>query len=81
MARYYFDLRDGNEVAVDEEGIELRDLEAVQLEAARSLVEMVEQAAWTRTEAIVGNRLAIEVRDGSGPLLAALFTFVERSKH
>lgn len=36
MARYYFDLRDGDEVAVDDEGFELPDLKAVQREAVRS---------------------------------------------
>lgn len=35
MAHYYFDLRDG-ELITDEEGLELRDLAAVQKEAARA---------------------------------------------
>ncbi|MHC2801568.1 hypothetical protein ACVMII_001314 [Bradyrhizobium diazoefficiens] len=37
MAIYYFDLRDGDEIVPDEEGLELRDLLAVQEEAARAL--------------------------------------------
>jgi uncharacterized protein DUF6894 len=36
MARYYFDLRDGDQLAVDEEGMELPIMQAVQVEAARS---------------------------------------------
>jgi hypothetical protein len=37
MALYYFDLRDGEELALDEEGLELRTMRAVQEEAARAL--------------------------------------------
>jgi hypothetical protein len=37
MAHYYFDLRDGEELVVDEEGMELRNMRAVQDEAARAL--------------------------------------------
>jgi hypothetical protein len=37
MAVYYFDLREGGAFVVDEEGMELRDVEAAQAEAARSL--------------------------------------------
>ena len=36
MRRYYFDLRDGDELAVNEEGVELRDIDSVQEEAART---------------------------------------------
>jgi hypothetical protein len=34
MPRYYFDLREDGELAVDEEGVELPTLQAVQIEAA-----------------------------------------------
>jgi hypothetical protein len=37
MTRYYFDLRDGNELVIDEEGMELRDTQAAQEEAGRAL--------------------------------------------
>ena len=37
MALYYFDLRDGEELALDEESLELRAMRAVQEEAARAL--------------------------------------------
>ena len=37
MSIYFFDLRDGNELVIDEEGMELRDTQAAQDEAARSL--------------------------------------------
>jgi hypothetical protein len=35
MANYYFDLREGDELIADEEGLNLRDMRAVQKEAAR----------------------------------------------
>ena len=44
MAVYYFDLRDGETLAVDEEGLELRNMGAVREEAARALAGF----AWTR---------------------------------
>ena len=39
MMRYYFDLRDGNELAPDEEGIELWSRERVEEEATKSLAD------------------------------------------
>jgi hypothetical protein len=44
MPRYYFDLLDGDVLALDEEGLELSDLRAVQAEAAKSLVDMTRDA-------------------------------------
>ena len=75
MPRYYFDLRDNDELAVDEEGLELPTVQAVQIEAARSLVDMAKHAIWTKAETVLGHRMAIEVRDENGPVLRAKFTF------
>ena len=80
MPRYYFDLREGDELAVDEEGLEMATLQIVQMETARSLVDMARQAIWTKAETVLGHRMAIEVRDGNGPVLQAKFTF-ELEKH
>ena len=81
MPRYYFDLREGDELAVDEEGLEMATLQTVQMEAARSLVDMARQAIWTKAETVLGHRMAIEVRDENGPVLQAKFTFeLERHK-
>jgi hypothetical protein len=44
MKRYYFDLRDGDYLAADEEGTELPDTAAVQEEAALSLAGMARDA-------------------------------------
>jgi hypothetical protein len=74
MKRYFFDLRDGDAVAVDEEGIELRSIAAAQEEAACSLAQMaMERAAdEVRNRA---HRMAIEVRDSDGPIMKVLFIF------
>jgi len=40
MRRYFFDLRHGDQIVADEEGIVLRDLGAVQTEAMRCLVTL-----------------------------------------
>ncbi|WP_309296303.1 DUF6894 family protein [Bradyrhizobium sp. Ce-3] len=65
MARYYFDLRDGCGLAIDEEGLEMPDLAAVQEEAARALADMIRDSV--RGQNL--DRAAVEVRDHNGPIL------------
>lgn len=36
MTRYYFDIKDGDDLALDEEGLELPAIKAAQVAAARS---------------------------------------------
>lgn len=74
MAVYYFDLRDGDELVVDEEGMELCDTVAVQNEAARSLARIAWDAM--RTEETQAQQMAIEVRDVYGRVMEVRFTFV-----
>ena len=64
MPRYFFDVRDGEELILDEDGIELTDLDAAFREAARSLVEISSKGSRN-----VGSGMAIVVRDGSGTVL------------
>jgi hypothetical protein len=79
MALYFFDMRVGATLLV--EGLELPNLKAVQIEAARSLGELAQHALWTTAETILGHRMRVEVRDGTGPVLQATFTFeIERHK-
>ena len=81
MKRYYFDLRDGDDLAIDEEGTKLPDMTAVQEEAALSLAGMARDARGTG-ETSSGDRWAIEVRDETGPVLQVKFTFeAYRRKH
>ncbi|NEU99136.1 hypothetical protein FNJ47_25740 [Bradyrhizobium sp. UFLA 03-164] len=71
MTRYYFDLRDGDDLAIDEEGLEMPNLAAVREEAARTLADMVR-------DSITGQNLdqiAVEVRDDNGPVLDGAFAW------
>ncbi|MBP2428404.1 hypothetical protein ABIF38_008305 [Bradyrhizobium japonicum] len=63
--KYYFDLRDGCGLALDEEGLVLSDLAAVQEEAARALADMVRDSVRGHNF----DQIAIEVRDDDGPVL------------
>jgi hypothetical protein len=77
MRRYYFDLRD-EDGDPRPEGMELPDLDAVQLEAACSLVETARDGVREKTLRSPGHQMAIEVRDENGPLLQVKFTFEAR---
>jgi uncharacterized protein YfcZ (UPF0381/DUF406 family) len=81
MSRYYFDMRQEDEIATDDEGLELPTVESVQEEAARSLADMARDAVQTHRHG-ARRPMAIEVRDDIGPVLQARFTFeVERRRH
>jgi hypothetical protein len=81
MRRYYFDLRVGDDLAPDDEGLELPSIERVQEEAARSLADMARDAVRTDCNG-TGHRMAIEVRDDDGPVLQVKFTFqIDRHEH
>ena len=73
MGRYYFDLRDSDGIAVDEEGLELGDIEAVQEEAARSLADAARDTLRRSDGAL--SRMAVEVRTAAGPLMHVRFSF------
>jgi hypothetical protein len=80
VARYYFDLRKGDEVFPDEEGLELSAIEAVQQEAVHAVAEMARDAIRRNPD---GSRhfMAMEVRDDSGPVLQVKFHWtVDRHK-
>jgi hypothetical protein len=74
MAHYYFDLREEDELIPDEEGLELRDMRAVQSEAGRPLAGF----AWDSVARFNGERshdMAIAVRDEHGPVMEVKFSF------
>lgn len=78
MPRYYFDIRDGGAIAVDEEGLDLPDLRTAAVEAARSLAEIAE----CMPPGTEHHHSAIEVRSDDGPLFQAAFIFEgTRVKH
>jgi hypothetical protein len=67
MPRYYFDLREGDDLAPDEEGLELPSIERVQEEAARSLADLARDAVRRNLDR-AAHQMAIEVRDDNGPV-------------
>ncbi|HXH43560.1 MAG TPA: hypothetical protein VNK51_06915 [Bradyrhizobium sp.] len=75
MPRYYFDLMEGDVLALDEEGLELSSLRAVQAEAAKSLADMARDAVHSFPPPTGRQKMAIEVRDDLGPLLQVNLTF------
>jgi hypothetical protein len=48
MPRYYFDVWEADGLRLDDEGIELRDVDAVQNAAVRSLADMAREALNSR---------------------------------
>ncbi|WP_249727159.1 DUF6894 family protein [Bradyrhizobium sp. sBnM-33] len=80
--RYFFDIREDDEIAVDEEGLVFASVQAVQEEAARSLADIAQDAVCASASQGIGHYMAIEVRDDAGPVLQATLTFsVARHRH
>ena len=71
MLRYYFDIRDGEALYADEEGIELQDQKSAEIEAANSLADMARDLSPLDER----HRMAIEVRTSAGPVFQAAFIF------
>ncbi|MFB9265985.1 DUF6894 family protein [Bradyrhizobium erythrophlei] len=72
MRRYFFDLRDGEALIPDEEGMVLPDVGSAQEEAMKALADMVHNAAIKSLSLI---QMAIEVRDDDGPVMQVRFAF------
>jgi len=64
MPRYYFDIRSGQDLYSDEEGLELADQNAAELEAATSLSDLAKGSLPLDER----QRMAIEVRTQEGPV-------------
>ena len=60
--RYYFDSRDGDSLAWDQEGVECADLERARREAARGLAEFARDIL----PLLAARKLSISVRDEDG---------------
>ena len=71
--RFYFDLKfDAEEPSSDEQGTDLEDVEAAQIEAARTLCDFSRE--------LIGRgrnpkALAVIIRDEGGPILEARLSF------
>ena len=69
MARYFFDVIADGELAPDEEGMNLPNLDAARREASRSLAELARDTL--RSDGVP--RLVISVRTEDGPVCEAVF--------
>ena len=66
MPRFFFDVNDGEDIFIDNAGIELPDMDAAIREARRALADMIRDAM----RGVDGDRVSIRIRDGSeGPIL------------
>jgi hypothetical protein len=69
--RYYFDQRDWEGLSVDDEGMDLRSMEAVQKEATNSMTEVMREVLrWP----IRAGEISIEVRDDKGQVMCIRFS-------
>ena len=71
MPLYFFDTRDNDDFVEDDTGLQLPDLEAVKVEAAKALAELARDVI----PGSVKRKLSVEVRDQQGPVLKAIMTF------
>jgi hypothetical protein len=71
MTRYFFDIREGDSIVPDEEGLEFPHVEAAQEEAADSLADLVRDKIRGQPHC----HMAIEVRDNAGPVVEARFVW------
>ena len=78
MQRYYFEIRSGQDLYPDEEGLELADQRAAEIEAAMSLAGLANDLPPLDER----QHMAIEVRTLDGPIFRAAFIFeMTRLKH
>lgn len=78
MPHYYFDIRNGQDLYPDEEGLELADQKAAEIEATTSLVGLAKDLP----PLYEPQHMAIEVRTPEGPVFQAAFIFEStRLKH
>jgi hypothetical protein len=71
MMRYFFDIREGDKFVPDDEGMEFPHVEAAQMEAARSLANLVRDKVNSQPFSL----MAIQVRDSDGPVVEAKFVW------
>jgi uncharacterized protein DUF6894 len=72
MPVFFFDIHSGNELSIDDEGMELRDVLAAQEEAARALAVFA-QAEMGLKDAR-GQQLVVWVRDAHGTVMEVKLT-------
>jgi len=76
MARYFFDFRDAEGFARDEVGQDLDAIDAVRRAAVTAAGEAMRDATLFGRE----GHIAIEVRDGNGPIMTVEATVAVKSR-
>lgn len=71
MTRFFFDIRSGQDLYPDEQGLELPDQRSAEIEAAQSLIGLAKE----RRPLDARENVAIEVRTESGSVFKAAFIF------
>ena len=69
MARYFFHLRDGEDILLDPEGIELADIEAVQKKALESARDTLSH---DMKDGVLDLKYRIDVEDAGGTVVYSL---------
>ena len=59
MPRYYFDIKDDDDVTIDDRGVDLPDLDAAIAEARQALADMVGEALQQKDH----DEMAVRIRD------------------
>jgi hypothetical protein len=77
MARYFFDVSADGELAPDEEGMILPNVDAARHEASRSSADLARDTVRSAGTP----RLAISVRTDDGPVCEAVFEWSVEAKH
>lgn len=72
MARYYFDVYDGDFITIDDEGLVLSSRAIALSEAARTIAEIARDRIPHYPN---GHRIVINARDLTGPVLSVSVTF------
>jgi hypothetical protein len=81
MPRYFFDFREEDGVVVDNEGVQLATLEAVQDEAAHSLADFArDEARRFNPNTDLVRQLGIEVRHDDGAVMNVKCSFEIRRR-
>jgi hypothetical protein len=71
MPLYYFDIRDGDALYPDDEGLDLADQRAAEVEAAHSLAGLAKEIPAAEER----HRMAIEVRTKGGPVFQLAYLY------
>ena len=76
MPRYFFHIRDGEELIPDDEGSNLADLPAARKEAAQTVREIIAESVGSREPL---EQLTVEIWDEEGPVESVSMSVVTQN--